>query len=171
MNAPLPERPDLDQLAPEWERLQLLAFFAGQGRAGQAVADDDLTRLRALQQQVETLRGPEGPWQRWLGLALEPVEWDALVAVLAPEFEPRIGWAYQQLQGGGREPWPSRALIHELLALEPSQGEALRHALAPGATLARRRLLQPADDGWQPLQPDAALLARLGGHHRPLPPP
>ena len=25
MNAPLPERPDLDQLAPEWERLQLLA--------------------------------------------------------------------------------------------------------------------------------------------------
>ena len=135
------------------------------------MADEDLERLRLLQQQVEALRAPDGPWQRLLGLGLEAVEWDALVAVVAPEFEPRIGWAYQQLQGGGREPWPSRALIHELLALDADQGEALRHALAPTAPLVRQRLLQGAEDGWQPLMPDAALLARLGGHHRPLPTP
>jgi len=73
MNAPHPELPDLAVLSPEWERLQLLAYCAGQGRAGQPIADEDLARLRELQQRVEALRAPDGPWQRLLGLQLEPV--------------------------------------------------------------------------------------------------
>ncbi|HVK55992.1 MAG TPA: ATP-binding protein, partial [Burkholderiales bacterium] len=84
-------------------------------------------------------------------------------AVLAPEVEPRLGWVFQQLQGGQSQPFPSRALIHELLALEPHQGESLRQAISPDGALARSRWIcaQP-DDAYKPITPTQALLARFG---------
>jgi hypothetical protein len=164
MNAPHPEVPALLQLAPEWERLQLLAYCVSISRSGAEVGTADLDRLRELQAAVEALRAPGGVWEGLLGERLSPVECDVLAAVAAPEFEPRLGWAYQNLQGGQKEPWPSRALLHELFALEPHQGESLRAALAPSGRLRRARLVAIArDEAWQPLLPEAGLIARIAG--------
>ena len=173
MNAPLPDLPRLAELAPEWERLQMLAFCVSVNRSGAELAEQDLARLRELQAAVEALRASGGAWEQALGRQLAPIEWDVLAAVAAPEFEPRLGWSYQNLQAGQKEPWPSRALLHELLALEPHQGEDLRAALAPGATLRRERLIAlERDDAWSPLRPEAGLVARIAGRrwHAPAPP-
>jgi hypothetical protein len=173
MNAPQSVLPGLIQLGPEWERLQLLAYCVTVSRSGAEVGAADLDRLRELQAQVEALRAPGGAWEQILGERLSPVECDVLAAVAGPEFEPRLGWAYQSLQGGQREPWPSRALLQELFALEPHQGEALRAALAPSGVLRRARMVAIArDEAWQPLQPEAGLIARIAGRRwQPSAPP
>jgi hypothetical protein len=158
VNAPHPALPGLVHLAPEWERLQLLAYCVAANRNGAELAAADLNRLRELQAAVDHLRSPGGVWEQLLGEHLSAVECDVLAAVVGPEFEPRLGWTYQNLQGGQKEPWPSRALVHELLALEPHQGESLRSALAPSGTLRRARLIASArDEAWQPLQPEKRL--------------
>jgi len=164
VNAPHPDLSALIQLTPEWERLQLLAYCVSLNRNGGEVGDTDLVRLRELQAAVDALRSPGGIWEQVLGERLTPVEYDVLVAVAGPEFEPRLGWAYQNLQGGQKDPWPSRALLHELFALEPHQGESLRSALAPSGILRRARLVAIArDEAWQPLQPESGLIARIAG--------
>jgi hypothetical protein len=164
VNAPHPELSALIQLTPEWERVQLLAYCVSLNRGGSEVAATDLARLRELQAAVEALRSPEGVWEQLLGERLTAVEYDILAAVAAPEFEPRLGWTYQNLQSGQKEPWPCRALLHELFALEPHQGENLRAALAPSGTLRRARLIAVArDEAWQPLQPESGLIARIAG--------
>lgn len=161
------------QLGPEWERLQLLGYCLSLSRQGEAVPDRDIDRLRALQAQVEALRQPGSVWERLLGEQLSLLEWDVLAAVVGPELEPRLGWMYLTLQGGQGLPYPSRALIQELLALEPHESKALRRALAPDAPLLRGRLVAGEhDDPWRPLQPEPVLLARLEGRPwQPAPPP
>lgn len=175
MNAPHPPLPDLALLAPEWERLQLLAYCAAVSRSGGTLAGADLARLRELQTAVEALRAPGGIWESLLDVSLAPLEWDVLAAVVAPEFEPRLGWQYQNLQAGqgtSAPPWPSRALLQELFALEAHQGEHLRTALAATAPLRAHRLLIAADDAWQPLRPEPALVARIAGRRwQPAAPP
>lgn len=171
MNAPHRGLPALSDLAPEWERLQLLAHCLAQGRHGQPIADSELERLRVLQDQLLVLRGEGGVWERLVGLRLSPIEWDVLAAVVGPELEPRLGWLYQSLQSPA-QPYPCRALIHELLALEPHDGEALRSVLAPGAALRQRRLVVGSHlDAWQPILPEPGLVARLAGRPWEAPPP
>ncbi len=152
------------RLQPEWERLHLLAFCLARSREGQSLAGEHLERLRALQQTVERLRGADGPWAGVLPAPLSAVEMDALVCILAPEIEPRIGWAYQTLQTGSGQPWASRALIQELLALEPEQSGYLQDALGSGSRLRRLRLIRDDDpDPYQPLRPAPWLAARIRG--------
>jgi hypothetical protein len=140
VNAPHPDLPGLVHLAPEWERLQLLAYCVAANRNGAELAAADLDRLRDLQAAVDLLRSPGGVWEQLLGERLSPVECDVLAAVVGPEFEPRLGWAYQNLQGGQKEPWPSRALVHELPrprtapGREPALGAGAFGHPAPGAT-------------------------------------
>ncbi|MDW8323760.1 MAG: ATP-binding protein [Burkholderiales bacterium] len=172
MNAGRQDAPPLMQLNPEWERLQLLGHCLSYNRQGLAVADSVLGRLRGLQSQVEALRRPGSVWERLVGERLSPMEWDVLSAVVGPELEPRLGWMYIELQGGQGQPYPSRALIQELLALEPHESELLRRILSPEAPLLRGRLLvgDPGDP-WRPLQPDPGLVSRLEGRPWQPPPP
>jgi len=175
MNAPRLELPPACFLGPEWERLHLLGYFALASRQGQALDEPHVAQLRTLQAEVEALRAPGGPWQRALGDAFDPradtLALDVLACVAAPELEPRVGWVFQQLQGGS-SPHASRALIQELLALDAAQSHALRALLERDAPLARAGWLRAVhDDPYRPLQPDARLLARLGGHAPRLPPP
>ncbi len=157
------------QLAPEWERLQILGYCLSQSRQGQEVAEPEIERLRVIQSRVEALRQPGAAWERLLGERLSPMEWDVLAAVVGPELEPRLGWMYLALQGGQGLPYPSRALIQELLALEPHESEALRQVISPEAPLVRSRLLSADhNDPWRPLQPEPGLVARLEGRPAPL---
>jgi hypothetical protein len=154
-------------LVPEWERLLLLAYFLARNRQGQSIDDDDLDRLRHLKTEVDALRAPRGVWEQALGRLPSHAECDVLAAVAAPDLEPRLGWAYQQLQQpahGGAVPFPSRALLQELLALDSGQAQPLRAALAPDGWLRRERLVRLEGDGaYQPLLAEPALLARLSG--------
>jgi hypothetical protein len=176
VNAPCIDVSPAALLEPEWERLLLLAYCLAQSRQGQTIADEDLDRLRCLKTVVDALRAPGGTWELALGRVPNNVECDVLAAVAAPEFEPRVGWAYQQLQQTTQNvgsPFPSRALLQELLALNAGQSQPLRSALAPESWLRRDRLLRVEGDGaYQPLFAEPGLLARLGGGGwRATPPP
>ena len=172
MNAPLPDTPLITTFEAEWQRLDFLAWCLARGRRGEAVAEPEIARLRELQGRVEALRQPGGAWEAALGFGLGPIEYDILACALGPELEPRLGWAFQNLQAGSAQPWASRALIQELLALEPGQAELLRRALDPGAALRRRRLLRvELDDPYRPITPEPWLVARLAGRPLDIPPP
>jgi len=173
MNAPLPHTPLLAAFDAEWQRLDFLVWCLSRNRQGDAPGDKEITRLRELQAQVDSLRAPDGAWETLLGFALSHIEYDILSCTLGPEIEPRLGWAFQNLQAGVAQPWATRSLIQELLALDTAQGEQLRRALDPGNALRRRRLLRlDQDDPYRPITPEPWLVARLAG--RPLdvaPPP
>ncbi|MCB1125255.1 MAG: ATP-binding protein [Verrucomicrobiae bacterium] len=156
----------------EWQRLDFLAWCLSRGRRGEPVGDAEIAPLRQLQTQVESLRQPGGPWETALGFGLGHLEYDILVCALGPELEPRLGWAFQNLQAGASQPWASRALIQELFALEPEQSESLRQALSPRGALRRRRLLRvEQDDPYRPITPEPWVVTRLTGRPQEVVPP
>lgn len=172
MNSPLPAIPTVSVLEPEWERLDFLAWSLSRSRRGESLAEDEIARLRKLQTEVDGLRAPDGAWESLLGFQLNHLEYDILACALGPELEPRLGWSFQNLQAGAAQPWATRSLIQELLALDAIQGEQLRRALAPGSALRRRRLLRlDHDDPYRPIMPEAWLVAHLTGRPLDLPPP
>ena len=172
MNAPLPNLPLPASLDAEWQRLDLLVWCLSRNRQGEAVADGEIARLRGLQAQMDTPRAPAGTWESLLGFALAHVEYDILACALGPELEPRLGWAFQNLQAGNAQPWATRSLIQELLALDAPQAEQLRRALEPGGALRRRRLVRlEQDDPYRPITPEPWLVARLTGRPLDIPPP
>jgi len=159
-------------LSPEWRRLELLARHLAAERQGQPVPETLLEELAALQRAVLGLR-QRPPWQGLLAPDWDALAGDVLACVLAPEAEPRLGWLYQQLQAGAAQPYPSFALIQELLALDATETARLRGLLDEDGPLRRAGLIQGAgDDPFQPLRPGAALTARLlGRRHVPAAPP
>jgi hypothetical protein len=175
MNAPLANRPSLPLLAAldaEWRRLDFLVWCLAQNRQGEAVGDAQITRLRELQGDVEALREAGGAWESLLGFRLAQIEYDILACALGPELEPRLGWAFQNLQAGAAQPWATRSLIQELLALDAAQSPLLRSALEPGAALRQRRLLRlDHDDPYRPITAEPWLVARLTGRALDLTPP
>ncbi len=175
MNAPLAKHaalPALDALGSEWQRLDFLVWCLSRSRQGEAVGEAEITRLRELQNSVDAVRAVGGAWETLLGFHLSPIDYDILACALAPELEPRLGWAFQNLQAGSAQPWATRALIQELLALDATQAEDLRRALEPAAALLRHRLLRLDQDGpYRPITPEPWLLARLTGRPLDLPPP
>lgn len=172
MNAPHPDLPLVAAFDAEWQRLDYLAWCLARSRRGEAVSDADVNQLRELQGQVDALRQPGGAWMEALGFALAPVEYDILACALGPELEPRLGWAFQNLQAGNAQPWATRSLIQELLALDAGQGEALRRALGAEGALRRRRLLRlEQEDPYRPILPEPWLVARLTGRSLDIPPP
>ncbi len=172
MNAPPPNFPALAALDAEWQRLDLLGWCLSRNRQGQPVGDEEIGRLRTLQGEVETLREPDGVWEGVLGFGLGHIEYDVLACALGPELEPRLGWAFQNLQAGNAQPWATRSLIQELLALDAAQAELLRRTLEPNGALRRRRLLRvEQDDPYRPITPEPWLVARLTGRSSELPPP
>lgn len=175
MNAPLASPSSLSPLAAldaEWQRLDALAACLWRNRQGEAVDDGQIARLRGLQAQVEALRRARGVWETLLGFALAPIEYDILACALGPELEPRLGWAFQNLQAGAAQPWATRSLMQELLALDAAQSERLRRALDAGGALRRRRLLRlEHDDPYRPIIPEPWLLAQLSGRAHDLPAP
>lgn len=164
MSAVFAERAPAQELAPEWERLQLLGYCLSQNRQGREIEERELEQLAGLQKQVVALRDEGGIWHQLLEVRLAPLEMDVLACVVAPDLEPRLGWMYQNLQLGSSQPYPSRALIQELLALTPEQGEHLYQALSPSSYLRSRRLIRlEGDDPYQSLQPEPWLTGRLLG--------
>ncbi len=162
----------LDALDAEWRRLDTLADCLARSREGEPLDAQRIESLRDQQREVEALRADGGAWTQLLGFALAPIEYDILACALGPELEPRLGWAFQNLQAGAAQPWATRSLMHELLALDATQSQAMRRALERSAPLRRRRLLRVEDDDpYRPITPEPWLLAQLAGGARELPAP
>ncbi len=179
MIAPTPKASPLDKttaadLLPEWERLQFLGFCLSQTRLGREIQATELRRLQELQSQVDQARG-DGVWTAVLpapSAALSPLELDVLACVVGPEVEPRLGWMYQTLQPGMAHPYPSRALIQELLALDSPWVEKLHGALLPSAPLCAGRLIRvEGEHPYKPLTPEPWIAARILGRAQSDPPP
>ena len=155
----------LQVLTPEWERLQLLGYCLGQSRQGKEIAEDKLQQLTQLQQAVRPLRGTHGYWHKLLGLELSELEIDILAAAVAPQFEPRLGWLYQSLGGDKGEPYASRALIQEFLAMEAHGSESLIRLLSESGQLRQNRLLvMETNEPFSPIKPEPSLVAKILGH-------
>jgi len=166
-------QPRLHSLTPEWERMEWLAWHVLCTRRGQEVSETKTARLHELQTKVATVRGMDGTWMA-LGIAgLSEIELDILVCVVAPELEPRIASMYRELQSGSNAPYPSLAVIQELLALDSTWIAALHEAVNKNAALRKRRLIRiESADHFAPIRPVEGLAVRLaGGYAEPVPPP
>jgi len=151
-------------LSPEWERIELLGHCLSLLRQGTKLEEVSLTRLRDLHARVQRERAEGGGWKRLRAGPFSLLEYDILACAVAPEVDPRIGWMFQQLQPGSAQPYPSPALIQELLALEPREGPELSAALAEDAPLRRHGLVELEGHGpFTPLRPARGLSARLLG--------
>jgi DNA polymerase III delta prime subunit len=163
---------EANQRRAEWERLELFAHLLSLGRQGETPGEQVLARLRELQDEVDRQRREgSGPLAAELATHLTPLEYDVLVAIAAPEAEPRLGWIFQNLQGG-TSPDPTPALLQELLALDAETSRHLYAALAADAGLRRLRLIRAEGDGaYDALKPEDGVVARMLGRPGIDPPP
>jgi hypothetical protein len=153
-------RPDL--LRAEWERIELLGHCLAQGRRGQEVSGETLSRLEQLQAEIQVWR--QEAWAAVSEDELSSHEYDLLACALAPEAEPRLGWMFQTLQTQLPQPYPTAALMHELLALDALEANQLYAALAPDAPLRRLNLVRmDGEDSYQPIRPGPGVAARALG--------
>jgi hypothetical protein len=167
MSTEIPSEPQ-GSLAAEWERIELLGHCLSRLRQGGQVEDSVLGRLRASHARVLALREEGTAWRLLQAGPLSPLEYDLLACAIAPEVEPRVGWLFQQLQPGVASPYPSPALIQELLALRPEESRQLMAALAGDAPLRSQGLIDSEGTGlYGPLRPARGLTAKLLGTQEP----
>ena len=152
-------------LAAEWARIELLGHCLAESRQGRDVTEQSLDRLRTLQGQVGRDRDARRTWGDEVAPErLKPIECDILACTVAPEVEPRIGWMFQNLQGAIPHPYPTPALLHDLLALTPDDSRELYGALTEDAPLRQHQLIQmDGDNPYQPVRPGPDVTARLTG--------
>jgi len=156
------EEPRPDLLRAEWERIALLGHCLMQSRRGVEASGETLVRLEQLQVEVEASR-PEA-WAAVAGTGLAPHEYDVLACALAPEAEPRLGWLFQGLQPGSPQPYPTAALVHELLAMDALEANHLYASLSADAALRLRNLVRvDGEDPWQPIRPGPGVAAKALG--------
>jgi hypothetical protein len=159
-------------LRAEWHRVGLMASCASQLRRGETLSEGLRIDLAASQSAVNELRS-DGPW---LGLSnrhqLDGLDQDILTCTLAPDAEPTLGWMFQELQGGAATPYPSTALLRELLALDSTEAMMLQRHLVAGAPLLRHGLIEVPSAPFEPLRPtDRARELLLGWAHTAVAPP
>lgn len=165
MRAAEPLQPDL---RPEWERIERLAACLEALRRGETVAETRLGDFERICAEVRAVR-EAGGWADLVPL-LSPKaaaeighhDLDILACVLAPEAVGRLAWTYQRLQPGITEPYPTRALLHDLLMLDTDEDQAFFARLCPTSPLFAGRLIMVEGEGpMQILRPSAALIERV----------
>ena len=153
-----------EQLAPEWERVELLGRLLAESRQGGPASSDLLERLQNLQWQVEKDRHEGRGLCGAITSPLSSLELDVLACAMAPEAEPRLGWLFQTLQPGAPQPYPSAALLQELLVMSPAESSDLYAVLDESASLRTFGLVNvDGADPFQPVRPAPGLTARLLG--------
>lgn len=153
-------------LTPEWQRLELLGHLLALARRGQAAGDELVAELAGLQAAVEASRADGSPLAGAPGggARLAAIDCDVLACAVAAEAEPRLGWMFQGLQPGTPQPYPTPALIQELLALDAAGAGELYAALADGAPLRRAGLVHlDRVEPYEPVRPAPGVTARLLG--------
>lgn len=148
-------------LDAEWERIELLGHCLALSRQGRSAEDERIDRLNLLQKQVEKARSG-GAWRAAAPEPLSSLEQDVLACAVAPEAAPRVAWMYQGLQPGTPQPYPTPALLQELLALDAADGGGLYAALGNDAPLRRHHLIHIDGEGpFEPVRPGPGVTDRL----------
>jgi hypothetical protein len=161
-----------DHLAVEWQRLDTLGRLALATRERREPGDELLDDLRTAHAEITARRANGSVLRRVTTEPLTQLEEDVLVSSVAVEAEPRLAWMFQTLQLGPPQPYPTPALLLELLALDGERAGELYGALAPDAPLRRTGLVDADGEGpFEPLRPGRGVTAALLGHPRPDPPP
>ncbi|WP_020180056.1 ATP-binding protein [Methylopila sp. M107] len=166
-----PESMTQPALAAEWSRVSMLLALAEAGRTGGDVSEDFAERFVALNELVAQGR-ETGSWDglrdlidRDLAQRLIKLDIDILALALAAEASPAFAPRIQSLQPHLGSPWPSLALIQELLMLEDAhEADALIGRLAPENPLVASGAVRIEGEGaYQIVRPGAATgLAVLG---------
>jgi hypothetical protein len=142
----------LKTLTPEWKRIDLLCTCLQSARRGAMIDEDQKRLLASLQQQVEAVR-QRLPWEHLIfSYGLTDLDQDIIACVIAPEAQSRVGWLFQEFQPGIASPYPTPALLQELLFLDE-----------PGTQYLYDRLQQS-----RPLRQSGLLADTRGGHYQPL---
>ena len=138
-----------EALAPEWDRIDLLGACLAASRRGESIVPATEERLGRLQRVIEELRR-EPPWQGVVArYGLDGIDQEIVAFALAPDAEPRLGWMFQALQAGVVSPYPTAALVREMLGLESRAG----------------RIEASAADAYTSLRPTSRARAELLGWH------
>ncbi|MHC4475106.1 MAG: ATP-binding protein [Planctomycetota bacterium] len=166
----LVDQPIAQGMAAEWQRIELLAHCLSQSRQSRVVGQPALDRLRELQSIVTDGR-INGAWSCLMSSPLTELEYDVLACVIAPEVEPRLGWLYQSLQAGMPQPYPTLALLHDLLAFDSAGMVTLYEVLDDRSRLRCEHLIEYERlEPYQPVRPGPTVTMRLLGrshHHAP----
>jgi hypothetical protein len=163
----------------EWVRLGLMLTLAEAMRTGDALPEAHATRFRAVDEAVEAAR-PQGAWAGLAAAAgpdvlaaLTRLDLDLMVVALAPLARPALAPRLQSLQPQAGTPWPTVALLQEVLMLdEPAEVAALFERLSPGAPLVGAGLVRV--EGAAPyaaIRPGGLLVRALLGRDAELAPP
>lgn len=167
----LVDQPVAQSVAAEWQRIELLAHCLSQSRQGNDVEQPELDRLRELQSVVTDGR-TNGAWSRLTSSPLTKLEYDVLACAVAPEVEPRVGWLYQSLQAGMPQPYPTPALLHDLLAFDSADMTTLYEVLDDRSPLRREHLIECERlEPYQPVRPGPTVTMRLLGRSSHQAPP
>lgn len=152
------------QLIPEWERINALGGCLAAARSGNEITAEMKSRLHELQRQVISAR-EESPWREMTARHdLTPVDQDILACAVAPEAEPKVGWMFHELQPWIASPYPTPALLREILFMDIGEAEVFNGRLKNGAPLLASGLLERAGNTpYSPLRPSARALHGLMG--------
>lgn len=158
-------------LASEWARVSVLLSIAEAVRTGASLPDDLGATFAELNTLVATQR-EEGSWRSLQQLVdqsraqgLIKLDLDILAVALAGEAIPAMAPRIQSLQPHIGSPWPSLALLQEVLMLEdPAEADILLERLAPAAPLTAAGLIRVEGEGaYQTVRPGQGTgLAVLG---------
>ncbi len=154
-------------LQPEWQRIDLLAACVADCRRGVSMPADVQDQLQAVSREVMQLR-QGSPWADLISRhGLEPLDQDIICCSLAPEAEPQIGWIFQELQPGLGSPYPTPALLQELLFLDDAEARLLRTRLAEHSPLTSAGLIErgAANNSYVPVRPTATAQQQLLGRN------
>ncbi len=147
---PLPG-PGLDA---EWQRIAHLVGLAEASRSGSALSEDFSTSFDAVSEAVVDGRR-DGVWRKLADIvpesaipSLTSIDIDLLALAMAPDARPLLAARLHSLQPQSGGPYPSLALIQELLMLDTDDEiDCLYERLAPAAPLAAFDLVRIAGEG------------------------
>jgi hypothetical protein len=161
-----------DHLVVEWQRLDTLGRLALASREQREPTAELLAELRTAHDEISARRDNGSVLHRLTTEPLSQLEQDVIVSSVAAEAEPRLAWMFRTLQLGAPQPYPTPALLLELLGLDGLRAGELYAALAPQARLRRSGLIDADDAGaFEPLRPGRGVTATLLGHRPPDPAP
>lgn len=152
-----------NDLQCEWHRIEILANCLLQTRASKPPDENQLKQLQQTQLRIEKDRqSANSPWGRLPLTSVTPLTLDVLAAIFASEVRPQIGWMYQELQPSHPSPYPTVALLQQMLALGDEEIQQVLQLTASHGPLRKLNVIEAdADGAFVQLRPNKKILAEL----------
>lgn len=132
----------------EWNRIEILARCLLQSRADKSPNQSQIQQLEETQRQVEQGRqSTQTSWTRLPLPTLSALTLDVLATIYASEVRPQIGWMFQELQPAYPSPYPTVALLQQLLALGDKETQQVIQLTAAHGPLKQLNLVESDAEG------------------------